>query len=407
MSKVRQPVTTAALLLFTAIMLATGGCTTSFSSDADLTITNALVYPGPYAQPLERTNISISNGLITDIYSGEPRSSKQTIDAKGRVVTAGLWNSHVHLTDPRLAETSEAILREMFLRQGFTTVIDTGSDLGSTLALKRRIEAGELLGPRIITANGSFVYTDGTPSYLPGLQLPEVERPEQAEPMVAEILNAGSDGVKIFSGSFQAYRNTVHLPPDIIRAISDAAHARDSFVFAHPTDRPGVVNAVENGVDVLAHSAPQAGIFGPDLVERMRANNIALIPTLTLFRLELERAGVSSNQAREYQSVGVQQVSEYFSAGGEILFGTDAGFIDEFDSSEELQLMGAAGMTQSDVLASMTTVPATRFLAESGRLEEGARADIVIYERSPFSDVTNLSRVAYTISAGRVVYSAQ
>ena len=168
-----------------------------------------------------------------------------------------------------------------------------------------------------------------------------------------------------------------------------------------------MVNAVENGVDVLAHSAPQAGPFGPELVRTMRKRNVALIPTLTLFRLELERAGVSAEEAREYQSIGVHQVSEYFAAGGEILFGTDVGFTSEFDPSEEFQLMELAGMTPADVLASLTTAPASRFLSESGRLEKGARADIVIYNHPPFSDISNMSHVAYTISAGRIVYSAE
>ncbi|MEM7277986.1 MAG: amidohydrolase family protein, partial [Pseudomonadota bacterium] len=374
---------------------------------AELTIINAHVYPGPGEPPIEGANISISDGRISAIYSGTPINSTKTIDAGGRTVTAGLWNSHVHFTDPRIRHSAEQMVRDMFLRYGFTTVIDAGSELEDTLTLKKRIDEGELAGPRILTANGSFVFTDGTPSYLPDVRLPEVNHPLQAEPMVAEVLESGANGIKIFSGSFQGPRDPIYLPPKIIRAIADAAHARKSFVMSHPTDRTGLINAVENGVDVLAHTAPQAGLFGRDLVATMKRNNVAVVPTLTLWRIELERAGVKREDALAFQSMGVRQLSEYVGAGGEILFGTDVGYIDVFDTAEELQLMHAAGMTFDAILAAMTTVPANRFLRENARLAEGEPADIVIFASSPAQDVTAFSEVAYTIKAGRVVYQNQ
>ena len=370
----------------------------------DLTITNVHVYPGPGEQPIEAANISISDGRISAIYTGTPRDSKKTIDADGRAATAGLWNSHVHFTDPRVLDASEQILADMFLQYGFTTVIDTGSDLAVTLALRKRVDEGELPGPRILTASGSFVFTDGTPSYLPNLRLPEVARPEQADPMVAAVLDSGADGIKIFSGSFQGQGTTIHLPPDVIRAIADAAHARGSFVFSHPTDRTGFVNAVENGVDVLAHTAPQAGPLGAELVATMKANDVALVPTLKLWRFELERAGAPREATLAFQSIGVRQLAEFFAAGGEIIFGTDVGYMDDFDPTEEYRLMGEAGMSFDDILASMTTVPSGRFSKDSARLTVGAQADIVIYEGSPSRDVSAFSRVLYTIKEGHVVY---
>lgn len=388
-------------------VLSIQGCSTLPTAIADLTIVNAYVHPGPAEQPIEATNISISDGRITAIYTGTPSSSEVIIDAGGRSATAGLWNSHVHFTDPRIIHSAERMVRDMFLRYGFTTVIDTGSELKETLTLKKRINEGALAGPRILTASGSFVFTDGTPSYLPDVTLPEIGQPEEADPLVAAVLDSGADGIKIFSGSFQGRRDAVHLPPSIIRAIVDAAHARNSFVFSHPTDRTGFINAVENGVDVLAHTAPQAGPLGPDLVATMKRNNVAVVPTLTLWRIELERAGVESEEAMAFQNIGVRQLSEYFNANGEIIFGTDVGYIDEFDTAEEFQLMSAAGMTFDDILAAMTTVPAGRFLQESARLVVGAPADIVIYKHSPSLDVTAFSQVAYTIKAGRVVYQAE
>ncbi len=392
------------LLGSTLLVLIIKGCSNPPQITEDLTIANVIVIPWPGEPPIGPANISVSDGRISAIYEGAPRDSEVTIDAGGRFATAGLWNCHVHLTDPRIAHSSEQMIADMFLRYGFTTAMDAGSELAQTLALRRRIDKGELPGPGILTASGSFVFTDGTPSYLTEVRLPEIARPEQAEPLVAAVLDSGADGIKIFSGSFQDQRNTIHLPPLVIRAISDAAHSRNSFVFSHPTDREGLINAVENGVDVLAHTAPQAGPLGPELVAKMKANEVALIPTLKLWRFELERAGVPREVALAFQNVGVRQLSEYFDAGGEIIFGTDVGYVDDFDTTEEFQLMSEAGMSFDDILASMTTIPSERFSEESARLTVDAPADIVIYEDLASRDVTAFSRVSYTIKDGRVVY---
>lgn len=392
------------LLSFVVSILQVQSCSTLSQNSADLTIINARLYAEPGALPIEAANISISDGKITAIYTGAPISSDLIIEADGRTATAGLWNSHVHFTDPQIMHASERIVSNMLLKYGFTTVIDAGSELQDTLTLKKRIEDGLLPGPKILAANGSFVFKDGTPSYLPGITLPEIERAEEAGPLVASVLDSGADGIKIFSGSFQSQSDTIHLPPDVIRAVANATHSHGSFVFSHPTDRTGLTNAVENGVDVLAHTAPTAGSLGPDLIATMKRNNVALIPTLKLWAYELGRAGVGKEEASAFQRIGVAQLAEYFAANGEILFGTDVGFMDEFDTEEEFELMHAAGMEFDDILASMTTAPSHRFSEETGSVVVGAPADIVIFKDDPSLNVTAFSQVAFTIVGGRLVY---
>lgn len=141
----------------------TAACTTDSTEIADLTIANARLYAQPGESPRQAVNISIRDGKITAIYSGTPIKSAAITDVEGRTVTAGLWNSHVHLTDPRIHSAGDQIVRDMLLKYGFTSVVDTGSELSDTLALAAKIERGELAGPTIITANGSIVFKDGTP----------------------------------------------------------------------------------------------------------------------------------------------------------------------------------------------------------------------------------------------------
>jgi hypothetical protein len=106
--------------------------------------------------------------------SKSPRGAK-VIDCQGLVVTAGFWNSHVHILMPGLLHaeklSSEQItsqLEEMLVRWGFTTVFDIASVLDNATLIRRRIESGEVKGPRILTVGEPFWAKGGTPIYVKG-----------------------------------------------------------------------------------------------------------------------------------------------------------------------------------------------------------------------------------------------
>jgi imidazolonepropionase-like amidohydrolase len=372
----------------------------------DLAITNVRLYPSPNTAPIDRATIIVRDSTIVAVGRGQATDNLDVLDGGGRAATAGLWNSHVHFMDPELRTNAAAIVRDMLLRYGFTAVVDTGSVPEDTRRLVAAIERGELDGPRVVTASGGFVFTDGTPAYLPGIRLPELAAPAAAKPAVDALLDAGEDGIKIFAGSFITPTETILLPPDIIRAVTLAAHARGSFVFAHPTNRESLVNAVDNGVDVLAHTAPSGGALGAELIAKMLEREIALIPTLKLWSWELRRANVPEPALREFQNAGVAQTAEYLDAGGEILFGTDVGYMRDYDTAEEFEMLRRAGMSFDTVLTTLTTAPARRFARLSGVVEPGAPGDIVIFADDPAADVTAFARVAFTIRGGRVVFEA-
>ena len=379
-------------------------CMADQAEAADLVIANVRLYSEPGAGPQDGVSIAIREGKIIEISRNVPTEGAQLLNAGGRTATAGLWNSHVHFTNPALKTEAEGVIRDMLLRYGFTSVVDTGSYLADTLALSQQIEQGRITGPEIMLASGSFVYTGGTPSYLKGIKLPEISTPEQAGGMVGAVLDSGAHGIKIFSGSFMSPTDTVHLPPEIIRAVSDAAHARGGFVIAHPTDRIGLTNAVKNGVDILAHTAPGPQPLGDALIAAMKKSNVALIPTLKLWSYELQRAGVPDEEIKVVEGFAVAQLAEYYASGGEILFGTDTGYMSDFNTRDEFVLMNRAGMDFNAILASMTTNPAQRFADKSGKVEVGAAANIVIYAGDPASDISQFSQIQYTIKDGKVVF---
>lgn len=369
---------------------------------ADLAVVDARLIASPGAAPRDGVTVVLRDGRVESIGRAAPPEGMQLLDAGGRIVTAGFWNSHVHLTDPRVPTEPQTVLRDMLLRYGFTSVVDTGSDPAVTLPVLQKIASGELDGPRILLAGGSFVGRDGTPAYLPGIQLPELHEPAEAARAVHAVLEF-AQGIKIFSGSFQGPSLTIHLAQDVVQAVAEAAHAKGAFVIAHPTDRLGLENAVRGGVDVLAHTAPPAGPLG-DLVQEMLERKTALVPTLKLWRWELARNQVPEEGIRQSQQAGVAQVRELAAAGGEVLFGTDVGYMNDWSTTEELELLSEAGLSPHQILAALTTAPARRFAEDSGRVEVGAPGDLVLLHRDPTDDPAAFSEVFATVRNGRVVF---
>ena len=388
---------------FLAVVLVCLFSTSAYAGEA-LTIVGVDLYPSPGAEPLQGVNIEIEDGKISNI--GQSRRGK-LLDGKGLSASYGFWNSHVHFTQPRLEHDPQGVLNDMLLAYGFTQVLDTGSWLQQTLALKDMIEKGALRGPRIHTANGSLVYRHGTPAYLPeDLQLPEATSPALGADLVREFLGQGADGIKIFSGSFQSPTETIYLPVNVISAISDAAHAGDSFVVAHPTTLQGLAHAVEGGVDVIAHTTSSGSVIPAAILQQMQSSNVAVIPTLSLWRYEMMKHTGKKFIADAVENDAVVQLRQLLDADIEILFGTDVGYMTDYDTRREYLLMAKAGMDWPAIHQALTVAPARRFSSAAAIVEVGAPANLVLLKGDPGQDITALARVTHTIVDGEVMYSA-
>jgi len=370
------------------------------------------VYPSPTATPIDDAAVLIEDGKITTVAAGarfKLPASTQVLDCQGKTIVAGFWNSHVHFeTGWHGAETAPAAqltahMQEMLTHWGFTTVWDLGSEPSNTLALRKRVEAGEVPGPRILMA-GDIFPEHGHPVYLPPeMELPEAGNAGEAMLMARGYLSMGYDGIKLFTGAYMGDKPVINMPTPIVKAAVDVAHAQGKPVFAHPQNHTGVDNALAGGVDILAHTIPNEGIFTPDELARMKQQRTALIPTLTLWTTVVPDPAVQQLLVQN----GVNELKAYFSEGGTILFGTDVGFTTVYDTTLEFEFMGRA-ITWKDVLASLTTNPAEYFKQPSkGRVEKGMDADFVVLDADPAADVRNLAKVAYTVRGGKVLYSAK
>ena len=402
-------------LLLTVVSIASGAART-----VDLALTGAKIYTSPTDPPIENGSIVIRDGLIVSV---GPTSavkiphSATIIDCKGLIVTAGFWNSHVHILAPALlhvqnsdAKTLNQALDTMFNRWGFTTVYDISSVLDNTLALRRRIESGELRGPRIFTVGEPLWAIE--PIYVRDflrenhLQIPNTETPEQAVTVVRDHSAKGANGIKLFTGSDQGRGQVVLLPVATAKAAVEEAHRHGMPVFAHPTSVDGVRVAIDSGVDVLAHTVPDSPPWTSEFTQQLKRAHLSLIPTLTLFDVEARKANVPDQPRMAFINQMVDQLRAYSEAGGDILFGTDIGYTDHYDTTEEFTLMSQAGMNYQQILASLTTNPARKFgdSDHRGRIAKGMKADLVILSADPAQNVTALSKVSFAIRDGKIIY---
>jgi imidazolonepropionase-like amidohydrolase len=378
-----------------------------------LVLTHATVFPSPEAAAIFDGEIVIADGKIVAVGkmgSTPAPAGATTLDCGGQFVVAGFQNSHVHFTEPdawigaagRPAAQLTARLQAMLTRWGFTTVVDTASYLPNTTALRQRIASGELPGPRILTAGLALYPPNGIPYYLKDMPeemlklLPQPATSQAATELVHGNLAAGADITKLFTGSWVGHGHVMPMPVEVATAAAAETHGAGKLVFSHPSNLTGLEVALAAHVDVLAHAVEDTRGLTPWYFARMRQQNMAMIPTLKLF-----------GEDRDLYEI-LDEVRDFHRAGGQILFGTDVGFLTDYDPTVEYVLLESAGLDWRDVLATLTTEPAARFgeLPRRGTIAAGKDADLVVLAGSPVTDPRAFAKVRYTIRAGKVIYTA-
>jgi imidazolonepropionase-like amidohydrolase len=375
-----------------------------------IALVGGTVYLSPTAAPIADAVVVASSGVITMVGKRtdvQVPPESRLIDCTGKTVVAGFWNSHIHLTEPAWKDAgnapAEALtkhMQEMLTQWGFATVWDLGSDARNSLALRRRVDTGEVPGPKIYLT-GSLFPKGGHPIYLPPeMRLPEAAAPDEATRITSNQLAMGLDGMKLFTGSYMGDKPVVNMGAAVARAAVDVARAQSKPVFAHPQNKTGVDVVLAAGVGILAHTVPTERGYTSEQLASFKSQGTALVPTLALWATVVGDPAIS----KWLIDAGVSQLKVFSDNGGLILFGTDVGFTKLYDTSLEYELMARA-LSPAQILASLTTNPAAYFKAEKkGRTEVGFEADFAVLDGDPITDARNLAKVAYTIRGGQIIY---
>ena len=370
-----------------------------------LALVGGTVWSSPTDEPVRNAVVLIEAGKIAAVGPAsrvKVPEGAQRIDCAGLIITAGFWNSHVHFTERKWADAGAIPaaeltrqLTEMLTRYGFTSVFDLGSQWENTRKIRDRIDSGEVAGPRIRSVGEALLPPGSLPSdtvvAMMGWMKPavfEVADAAQARMAAIKLLDSGVDGVKLFGSGQSGAR----MSQETMSAAVEEAHKRGKPVFVHPNDTTDLMHAVEAGVDIIGHTTPRDP-WSERVLAAMKSHNVALTPTLTLWKWYARHDRVSV-QDKIIES-GLGELGAWSRGGGAVLYGSDLGAV-EYDPSEEYALMAKAGMTFAQILASLTTAPAARF-GGAGKIAVGADADVVAFK-------DGFANVRYTIRAGRVVF---
>ena len=380
-------------------------------------IRNARIYVSPTAPPIDNGTILIRDGVIAAVGQNvDVPVGAAEIPCDRCIVTAGFWNAHVHFTEPKwnLAEWKsddllDAQLADMFLSHGFTTVIDVGSNPADTFAIRRRIERVQLKGPYIYSSGPPLYPPNGIPFYIKETAplwmqalMPQPGTPDAARRTVRRNLASGADLTKLFTGSWVQRGHVLPMPLNIAQAAVEESHLNGKLVFAHPSNLAGVRVAIDSGVDVLAHAADDTRGIDQALLSSAVQKNMAMVPTLKMFA-----STVTTDP--HYMDPICDEVRQFHALGGQLIFGTDVGYMTDYSTDGEFVELGRSGLNWKDVLAMLTTNPASRMGASEakGTVAPGKIADLTILHADPATDLTNFSRVQMVIRSGRVLWERQ
>lgn len=158
-----------------------------------LAISDVTIIDATGAPTKPHMTVIITGDRITKIAkTGEVAIPKdaQVINGTGKFLIPGLWDMHVHTVLKSLPET----YFPMFIANGVTGVRDMAGDLGLLKELRKDINEGRLLGPRIIA--GQMV--DGPKPVWPGLPI-SISNEIDARQTVASVKDRGADFIKVYS----------------------------------------------------------------------------------------------------------------------------------------------------------------------------------------------------------------
>lgn len=422
----------AALALGTAMTLAAG------AQANDIVIHAGKLIDG--VSKSEQTNVSIliHNDRISGVQSGFVNPKGFTVvDLSKQTVLPGLIDCHVHvtgqfdggnpvaeavtMTDYDSAVRSTAYARNTLLA-GFTSVRDVGATTGVVVALKKAINAGIVVGPRMWVSGSPLGPTgghnDSANGFDPELSHPDwkdniVNSPEDARRVVREHRRAGVDLIKIMpSGGVLSIGDDPSLQlmaDDEIKEVIDTAHALGMKVAAHAHGLKAINAAVKFGVDSIEHGS----FADASSYQLMKQHGTYLVPTLliaqqayNLAKTHPEQLNPSSAAKALYVVPRMQKnLDNAYHAGVKIAFGTDEGLVPHGQNAQEFALMVKAGMAPMDAIIAATGNAADLIgdTADIGSVQKGRYADIVAVDGDPVADITRLQHVGFVMKGG-VVY---
>ena len=385
-----------------------------------------------------------------------PRNAP-SVNCRGLFLIPGLWDMHVHLVFGDWFPGAQDISLPLFVANGVIGVRDMGSELDIVQGWRNEIEAGRLIGPRIYTSGPML---DGPKPRFPSSLA--ITTPEDAHRAVTDLKRRGADFIKlqsliprdaVFAIAEEAKEQEIPFEghvPDAVRASEMSAAGMNSFehligIFegSSPAEDDFLKGNKTEGKFLATYDVTRAAALAailaknqtwqcPTLVWERGGNlvdvsdfskdtRVKYVPaswkskTWKRFTEEITHGyGADDLVTRKrFIEKELEVVGMLHKTGVPFLAGTDtpAGvhIFPGYSLHEELQRFVAAGFTPLEALQTATINPARFFGMEdqTGTVEKGKRADLVLLSANPLEDIANTQKIAAVILNGRYFYRAE
>lgn len=406
---------------------------------------NVKLYDSDALRFRDGQTVVVENGRIAAVgpmAKVKAPAGAQIIDGTGKTLIPGLWDNHQHYGDNSTGP--------LLLASGITSVRDPGNYPMESTARRKRIEAGELLGPRIVPS----LLIDGASPLA--AQVGVVAH--SLDEALADVHRAKDEGyfaIKIYGS----------MDPAWVKPMATLAHQLGLHVHGHIPHGMRPLDAVRDGYDEITHiyfvmmqampddvvqkSNTDARIMGTakyaadvdlhskmmtDYLDELARRHIAVDPTLVVIEASLvpdngtfppadapyantlpsqfsrgflasaeaPTANVSRARMRASFAKLVELVGEMNKRHMTILAGTDGS---GFELIHELELYVQAGMTPAEALATATINPATEYKLKSqtGSLAKGKLAELALIDGDPSKNIGDLRQVELVMRDGKMM----
>ncbi len=385
-------------------------------------IVGARLIDGTGAPPTENATVIIRNGRIAAAGHVAVPSGMRVVHAEGRSLLPGLWEMHSHYSG---VEFGPALLAA-----GVTTARDCGGEFEFLTTVRRKISRDHELGPRLLLAG--LIDSGGALAFGAA----DVHTPTQAVAAVDMYADAHFDQIKVYT----------QLQPDELKAITSEAHRLKMTVTGHVPAAMDAFEGVAEGMDQINHlqfvtramlPPDQTGPVdlqskrAQDLIALLKQRQIVVDPTegwgemaghpknwdVSSFEPGINAAPYTLSA--KFRALGVQAADEpkfrermrtnakvveaLYRAGVPVVAGSDTGLIG-YGLDRELELYVQAGMTPMAAIqtATLGAARAMKMDSDSGTIEGGKRADMVLVNGNPLERISDLRQVVSVVTEGRM-----